>query len=360
MKILRVINNLGIGGAERGVVDNLPLHLKNGISIDLLLLDGVKTEFKKSLKKNYIKIYSLGKNISLRNPLLSLKLIKYLKKYDLIHVSLFPSLYWIALASLFIKKKPKLIFTEHATTNKRRNNFVFRIIDKLIYSRYDHIVFVSDAVKNEFNNLKVNTVNTSVIYNGINFENLNSRQKVDHNILKLVDNKTVILQVSGFRDEKDHITLIKAISELDDSFILLLVGDGKTIKECKLLTKQLKIENKVLFLGNQKDVGSIIKISDICVLSSFIEGFGRAAVECMYLKKPVIGTNVSGLDHTIGDSGVLFEVGDYKKLASIMEALTLDKDYYNFVANKCKKRAEQFDYKFMSISYEKLYKKILE
>ena len=49
MRVLRVINSLTIGGAERGVSDNLPIHIDNGFDVDLLLLDGYMTKFKSNL-----------------------------------------------------------------------------------------------------------------------------------------------------------------------------------------------------------------------------------------------------------------------------------------------------------------------
>ena len=45
MRILRVINSLNIGGAERSIVGNVPLHIQNGIDMEVLLLNGEKTFF---------------------------------------------------------------------------------------------------------------------------------------------------------------------------------------------------------------------------------------------------------------------------------------------------------------------------
>lgn len=43
MKILRVINSLDIGGAERSIVDNVSKHIQNGFEMDVLVLDGKAT-----------------------------------------------------------------------------------------------------------------------------------------------------------------------------------------------------------------------------------------------------------------------------------------------------------------------------
>ena len=355
MRVLRVINSLAIGGAERGVSDNLPIHIDNGFDVDLLLLDGYMTKFKSNLINSKVRIFNLGTNISIYNPFLIFKIIPFLKKYNIIHVSLFPAFYLVAFASLFIINKPKLIFTEHNTSNRRRNNFILRIIDLFVYKRYNHIVNISEGSAAAFLKHTNKRVNSSIIYNGVNFDSLINLTLNDKSLLELIKNKKVILQVSSFRADKDQQTLIKAMSLLDDNYILLLAGIGRNLKKCKLLSQELNLTDKIIFLGLQDKIGSIINLSDVCVLSSHVEGFGRSAVECMFLKKPTIGSNVPGLSDVINNENLLFNVGDHMKLAKIISSLCEDKNYYKKTSNDCFIRAKMFDNKYMIKSYEKLY-----
>ena len=100
MKILHLINNLNTGGAEKLLLETLPLYNQKGIKVDLLLLDGKDYPFLKELNnQNCCTIYNLGK-ASAYNPFLIFKIIPYLKRYDLIHAHLFPTLYWLAFAKL--------------------------------------------------------------------------------------------------------------------------------------------------------------------------------------------------------------------------------------------------------------------
>lgn len=359
MKVLRVINSLDIGGAERGVSDILPVHLKNGLDVDLLLLDGKMTEFKSKLINNKVKIFSLGENIAIYNPLLILKIIPFLKKYNIVHVSLFPAFYLVAFASLFVINKPKLIFTEHNTTNRRRNNFILKIIDLFAYFRYDHVVNISNGSSDSFVEHTNNKINSSIIYNGVNFDSLLNFSSNNKSLIETISNKKVILQVSSFRDDKDQETLINAMALLGKNYILLLAGVGKNLEKCKLLSQKLNLTNKVVFLGLHNEIGSIINLSNVCVLSSHVEGFGRSAVECMFLKKPTIGSNVAGLNEVILNENLLFNVGDHIRLANIITDLCEDQNYYNKTSNECFSKAKMFDYKFMIESYEKLYLNII-
>ena len=355
MKILRVINSLNIGGAERGVSDILPVHIKNGLDLDLLLIDGKMTNFKSKLIKNKVKIFSLGENITIYNPLLIFKIIPFLKKYDIVHVSLFPAFYLVAFASLFVLNKPKLIFTEHNTTNRRRSNLMLKVIDLFVYARYDHIVNISNGSSDAFIKYTKNKINSSIIYNGVNFDSLLNLSSSNKSLIQTINNKKVILQVSSFRDDKDQETLINAMVLLGENYILLLAGIGKNLEKCKLLAQKLNLTDKVVFLGLQNKIGSIINLSDVCVLSSHVEGFGRSAVESMFLKKPTIGSNVPGLNEVILNDHLLFNIGDYKRLAKIIMCLCEDQKYYTITSNECFRKAKKFDYKFMIKSYEKLY-----
>ena len=93
MRVLQVINSFGTGGAEKLLLDSIPIYLKKNIKMELLLLDGTSHPFLKILKEqSNCKINILGK-CTVYNPFLIFKIIPYLKRYDIIHVHLFPSLY---------------------------------------------------------------------------------------------------------------------------------------------------------------------------------------------------------------------------------------------------------------------------
>ena len=255
-----------------------------------------------------------------------------------------------------MKRKPKLIFTEHSTTNKRRDSVVFKIIDQYVYRRYDHVVNISKGSHSSFLNYTKNKVKSSIIYNGVNFKSLLESSKKKSDLNKVLAEKKIVLQVSSFNYEKDQDTLIRAIKILPDDYLLLLAGDGPNFKNCVYLSKKLKVSKKVMFLGNRDDIGSIIKLSDVCVLSSHVEGFGRAAVESMFLKKPTIGSDVEGLREVIGDKKLLFKVGDYVRLSELILDLIENKKYREMIIKKSHEKSLQFTYTNMIKSYENLYK----
>jgi len=86
MKIVHIINSLASGGAEKLLLDTLPIYKEKGIVVDLLVLNGTSSPFMQALKETACcSIYSLGLN-SVYNPIQVFKLIPFLNKYDIANV----------------------------------------------------------------------------------------------------------------------------------------------------------------------------------------------------------------------------------------------------------------------------------
>ena len=125
IEILHIINSLEIGGAQKLLVDILPLMNNEKMKVSLLVLKSVDSSFCTRIKNSGIEVFSLNSR-SYHNPFIILRLIPFLRKFSIVHVHLFPSLYWVALANIFVSTK--LIFTEHSTNNRRRGKVGFSFI----------------------------------------------------------------------------------------------------------------------------------------------------------------------------------------------------------------------------------------
>ncbi|GGG08873.1 glycosyl transferase [Dokdonia pacifica] len=357
MKIIHVINSLHFGGAEKLLVDTIPKFIERGITTDVLVLHPEKTFFYNELaQKHQVKIVTTKKK-SLYNPLYSIALRKYLKEYDIVHVHLFPSLYWVSLATLFLKNRAKLIVTEHNTDNRRRASVVFKYIDRWIYKKYDKVIAISKGVKENLqSHLKKSNDTIVTIPNGIPIEVFKNATGLSKYHIGIPENAKVIIQVASFTPQKDQDTLLKAISLLPDEVHLLLIGDG-VLKEEKIgLATTLNIKHRVHFLGYRTDIPQLLKLSDVSVLSSHYEGFGLAIVEGMAAGNPCIGSNVPGLSEVIGEEGILFEPGNHVQLKNSIEQLLYDKEYYLKIQKQCLDRAQEYDLSFMIDAYINVYK----
>lgn len=149
MKILHVITTLDIGGAERLIVDLLPLLQQDGNQVDLLLFNGVNTPFKEELINKNIIIHQLScwkgikHHYEVYNPVNIFRLKKYLGNYDIIHTHNTACQYYVALAAKFCKRSI-LVTTEHSTYNRRRSWKLFKRFDEWMYNKYTAIICISN------------------------------------------------------------------------------------------------------------------------------------------------------------------------------------------------------------------------
>ena len=361
MKVLQIIDSLNVGGAEKLLLDTIPLYTKKGIEMDILLLHDKNYPFTQALEKeNCCQIYRLGEG-SVYNPLHIFKIAKIINNYDIAHVHLFPAQYWAVLANLIKGNKTKLIFTEHNTTNNRLSNSVLSLIDKQSYKFFNKIIAITDEIKyilKSHTGLKENKFIT--INNGVNINRYKTASPIERESINPFINSEDILisQVSGFRLQKDQQTLIRALSHLPENYKVLLIGDGEYRTHCEELVKKLSLQNRCFFLGKRTDIPQLLQASDYVVLSSKYEGLSLSSIEGMASGKPFIASDVPGLREIVDGYGVLFPQGDEKTLANKILELNNNTELYNETIRKCQERAEQFDIHTMVDKHIKLYEEL--
>ncbi len=177
--------------------------------------------------------------------------------------------------------------------------------------------------------------------------------------IKLSCNIFVVTMVAGLRKEKDHDTLIKAMSHLACNYRLQIVGVGERENELKALCHELELDNRVVFLGARMDIPQILEDIDVIVLSSHWEGLSLSSIEGVASGRPFIASDVDGLHEMVSGAGILFPHGDDVELAQQIQHLCEHPDIYSKVALKCQERAKQFDISVMAKNYLNLYERLM-
>ena len=360
MKILQVINSLDYGGAEKLVVEMAILLKKAYFDVEILLIHRSESSHEEKLHEMGVVVNSLDVN-NYYNPIVVYELFKYINKYDLIHVHLFPLQYWVAMAKILSFSTTPLVTTEHSTYNRRRNIRGFRLLDRIIYRAYKRIISISKETQEDLcQYLKEKDARFAVINNGIDISAYQQATGYSKEELLHLDNSIKVITMVGlFRQAKDQDTLIRAIKRLEAKVHLVLVGDGERKDALVNLVKDLRLEERVHFLGRRNDVARIMKMSDIVVQSSHWEGFGLSVVEGMAAGKPVVASNVPGLSDVVRGAGVLFEPQQEEQLANILSRLLSDNVYYEQVRQACEQRAQQYDQNRMIQNYINVYETIV-
>lgn len=197
------------------------------------------------------------------------------------------------------------------------------------------------------------------------FKNLNIEKK---------ENEITIGIVKTLTEKYGIEYLIKAIKELENildienykKIRLLIYGKGELKNKLEDLTKELQIEDKVIFKGyiSNEDVPKALNEMDIFVVPSILdsESFGVAAVEAMACEIPVIASSVGGLKEVIVDkeTGYLVPKKDHKEIAKYLKKLILDKNLRISLGKNGRKRVlENYDWNSNVDYMIKIYREIV-
>lgn len=365
MRILHVINNLGSGGAEKLLTEALPL-IKKSHEVEVLLLNDKKNVFLKSLEDNNIDVAIIpSKSIIFPSNIFKVRKHIINGDYDVVHAHLFPTLYWVSIASKLIwKDKPAFIYTEHSTYNRRRDRKILKPVERCVYSAYDRIISVSEPTQAELLRWlrpKQNKINRfKVIRNAINVEKYSRAVPYKKFELGFGDSAVLICMVGRFSAAKDQATVIRALTKLPEHYHLLLVGEGSLRQECENVAKSLGVSNRVHFLGFRIDVDRILKTVDVITLSSHWEGFGLSALEGMAAGKPVIVSDITGLSEVVKGAGLVFKPGDYKELASKITLSIENSQEKKYILLQSADRVNEYSIEKFITEYSKTYDELIK
>ena len=320
IKILQVINSLGSGGAE-SLLKNIVLEAKknNVFNLEIATLYS-NAIFKEEIKNAGIPVWSLGLTFKY-NLMGVIKLIKLIKKrkYNIIHVHLFPADIFAAIASLFLPKNIKWLYSEHNVYNRRRRFKIFKILDNFTYSRYSKIICVSKQVESAlFSWMPSIKGKTKVIPNAVPIPKLSKSS-----FFKAYD----ILFIGRLTRAKGIDILLKAVKILKEKYgknlKIAIVGGGPLKENLNNLAVELGVNEEVRFLGVRKDIGRLMESSNIFILSSRWEGLPMVVLEAMSRGMSIVATKVGGIAEVIenGKEGILISPENPETLAQTIDDL---------------------------------------
>jgi glycosyltransferase involved in cell wall biosynthesis len=105
---------------------------------------------------------------------------------------------------------------------------------------------------------------------------------------------------------KDHATLVRAWKVIDREMVglkptLLLAGRRDNTENLRALVAELKLDERVRFLGAIDDVASLLNAADVSLLSSDSEGTPNAVLESMAAARVVVATDLPGCRDALGE-----------------------------------------------------------
>lgn len=192
---------------------------------------------------------------------------------------------------------------------------------KYNYSGLKRIICVSKGVR-EIIAIDIKDISRlSIVHDGVELVELDD--DFEFNIrkeLSLKENTPLIGNVAALAPHKDYQTFVLTANEIlkklsDAHFLIVGRDDGELVKIKKLITK-LDVKN-IHILGFRSNAKSILRQLNVLLYTSKTEGLGTTLLDAMIRKIPIVATNAGGIPEVVVNdkSGLLSDVGDYKKLA---------------------------------------------
>jgi glycosyltransferase involved in cell wall biosynthesis len=249
----------------------------------------------------------------------------------------------------------KLVLRLNTSPNKYIHNSFQRIFFKIIYKSADQIIVNSKKFKNLLKK-KLN-IDSIFIYNP-----LISKYKIKTPIKKIKKNLN-ILNIGRLTDQKDQLTLLKALDLLKKNkikFTAKIIGSGNKYKNLKEYIDKNNLKMEVQLLGYKPNGYKFMTKADVFILSSKYEGLPNVLIEAQQSNTPIISSNCpTGPSEILmeGKLGSLYPVGDYKKLYTEIKSFNFNKKKLIKKANLAIKYLKRFDKKFNCNEYYKIIKK---
>ena len=241
----------------------------------------------------------------------------------------------------------KVIVRSNTSPSGWSQNLIKKIFYKKILGLADKIIVNSLKFKKE---LKSHfNLDAECIYNPLNLNEIKKLSKIKINEKFFNSKDLKILNIGRLADQKDHLTLLKAINFLKNKvkLKLIIIGKGENENMLKNYIINNKLEKKIKIRNFTKNPFPYIKKTDLFILSSLYEGLPNVLLEALALNKFIISSNCPTGPSEILDNnkgGLLFKVSDYKDLAKKILFFKSNKFDCLKKIKYAKKRLDRFNY----------------
>jgi glycosyltransferase involved in cell wall biosynthesis len=244
-----------------------------------------------------------------------------------------------------------LLSTAHAWVMLGPRGALYRRLDLWLMRRFDHLIAVSHATRNEMVAAGIPPQLISVIHNAIDTEEwapgpirptLREEIGISHNSL-------VLGYVGRIMPEKDLDTWLRAAAVVARQYPeaqFVLVGEGRdtsTLSQLQRLATDLGIAERVHFPGYRAQLLPVYAAFDLFVLTSRREGLPNSVLEAMAMALPVVTTDVAGTKELVlhEQTGFVLPQGDVAGLAQAMTTLAGNAPLRQAMGLAGRKRVEQ-------------------
>jgi len=326
IRVLHIITNLGIGGAERLVVSaarGLPRDRFE--SVICCLTD--RGPLAREVEADGVTVHCVNAYPGLSNPLAFTRLVSIIGSVQptIVHTHLqAPNLYGRLAACLV--RVPIVIATEHNVYTGKARRYI--AVERMLARLTSALVAVSSEVQQFLGRqLRLPLARIQVIRNGVA-----APQPTTEGVAALtarigaVPTQLRLATIASLTSKKGHDVLLRALALLAGRGLCVaavFAGDGPERARLELIAAELKLRDSVHFLGAVSNPADVLAAADVFVLPSLVEGLPLALLEAMRAGKPIVATSVGGVPEAVtsGINGLLVAPADDLALADAIATL---------------------------------------
>ena len=356
MKLLFFISSLRGGGAERVMAVLTDEFAKRGHKITLAIMDGIPPFYTLNPRIE-VKYFPFEKKNNLygkvKNRLSLLSFIRKLSKEekpDVIVSFIYPMNTNVLLATRFLGIP--VIASEHNTLNKRMS--MFEKFQRFYISKWaDKLTILT---QHDFEYLGKRLKNKIVMPNPLPFTPIEVYNE---------DRENVILAVGSIKRyiHKGFDNLVEIWSHIADKhpdWQLHIAGesDEKSLNYLNSIEENQNVRNKIHYLGQVKNMTSLLQRSSIFILSSRWEGFPMVLIEAMSQGCACISYDlISGPREiiTFDFDGVLVKNQDKTKMMKELTVLMENKEKQKYLAKNAIKSINRFSIEKITDRWEEIF-----
>ncbi len=254
----------------------------------------------------------------------------------------------VALLARFPKKHPAVVLSRRVSFPVRKN-----FLSAYKYRSVDAVLAVSHAVADDLVHQGLDEEQIHVAEDGTDFapfRAMRSREDVRAE-LGIAPQAFVLGNVGHFDRNKGQQTLIDVFLDLatlhvDRHMVLLLVGGGPRLRECKRSVHRRNLADRVVFTGERRDVTDLYGAMDVFFLSTLtmLEGWSGVLTEAMAAGLPIVATRRPVTLERIrdGENGLLVSPRHHDDWLKTIDALHRDPGLRARLGAEGKKHALQF------------------
>jgi glycosyltransferase involved in cell wall biosynthesis len=343
-RVVHVIDGLGAGGAERSLVELLPVARAAGWASTVVCLhrrgEGVQSDaIRRGEDVRFLEARSLPQRVrALRRVLDDVG-------PDLVHSTLFAATV-VARLACRDRRAPlltSLVNTPYATARLGDPNInvfsirALRTLDRAMSRWTDRFHAITGAVADAaVHDLGIPRDRITVIPRGRDARRLGAptptRRAAARRSLGIGAATPLVVTVGRHEYQKGQVHLLRAATRVfavhPDAVVLVAGRDGAASAELRRMHAELGLGDRVRFLGHRDDVPELLAAADVFVFPSLYEGLGGALIEAMALRLPVVASDIPAVREVVEDGATadLVPPGDPIALGDALVRLLGDAD----------------------------------